>query len=124
MLLVGMGSLGLWLFTEPIISIFTNVEEVIGMGGIMLRFFIIAQIFSALSIVVSGVLAGGGETKPPLYYTVVSQWGILLPFSYILAYPAGWDVTGIWIAWLAGGVVEGMLTLRRYFKGTWKRTVV
>ena len=124
MLLVGMGSLGLWLFTEPIISIFTNVEEVIGVGGFMLRFFIIAQIFSALSIVVSGVLAGGGETKPPLYYTLISQWGILLPFSYILAYPAGWDVTGIWIAWLAGGVVEGMLTLRRYFKGTWKRTVV
>jgi putative MATE family efflux protein len=124
MFLVCSGSLVIWLFTETIVSFFTQAEDVIGMSSTMLRFFAFAQIFSALSIVVGGVLAAGGETKPPLYYTIIGQWGIMLLFAYILAYPVGLDVTGIWIAWVAGGTTQGVLTLRRYFKGTWKRTVV
>lgn len=124
MVLIGLGSLGIWLFTEMIISFFTQAEPVILMGASMLRFFAVAQIFSALSIVVGGVLAGGGDTRPPLYYTLIGQWGIMLVFSYVLSHPLGWDVTGIWIAWLAGSAVQGVLTLRRYFKGTWKRSLV
>ena len=70
------------------------------------------------------MLAGGGETRPSLYYTLISQWGVMLVFAYILAFPLGMDVEGIWIAWLAASVLQGLLTLKRYYKGTWKRAVV
>ncbi len=124
MILVVAGSAVIWTFTHAIAAAFTADEAVLDISGPMLRFFAIAQVFSALSIVASGVLSGGGETRPSLYYTLVSQWGIMLLFAYVLAFPLGLDVTGIWLAWLAAAALQGMLTLRRYFKGTWKRTVV
>ena len=124
MIVIGAGSALIWIFAQGIASVFTTDETVLGISSVMLRFFAIAQIFSALSIVASGVLAGGGETRPSLYYTLFSQWGIMLVFSYVLAFPLGLDVTGIWIAWLAAAVLQGLLTLRRFFKGTWKRAVV
>ncbi len=124
MIVIGAGSALIWIFAQGIAAVFTTDETVLGISSVMLRFFAIAQIFSALSIVASGVLAGGGETRPSLYYTLFSQWGIMLVFSYVLAFPLGLDVTGIWIAWLAAAVLQGLLTLRRFFKGTWKRAVV
>ena len=124
MVVIGAGSALIWIFAQGIAAVFTTDETVQGISSVMLRFFAIAQVFSALSIVASGVLAGGGETRPSLYYTLFSQWGIMLVFSYVLAFPLGLDVTGIWIAWLAAAVLQGLLTLRRFFKGTWKRAVV
>lgn len=114
----------IYLFANDIVSLFTTSPEVIHIGFVMLWFFSVAQIFSALSIVVGGVLAGGGETRPPLYYTIIGQWGVMLSLSYLLAFPFNLDVFGIWIAWLAGGLTQGILTYRRYLKGKWKVTVV
>ncbi len=124
MILIAAGSALIWLFANAIAAVFTTDETVLGISSVMLRFFAFAQVFSALSIVASGVLAGGGETRPSLYYTLISQWGVMLVFAYILAFPLGMDVEGIWIAWLAASVLQGLLTLKRYYKGTWKRAVV
>ena len=124
MILIAVSSTVLWIFTEAITAVFTADETVLDISFVMLRFFAIAQIFSSLSIVASGVLAGGGETRPSLYYTLISQWGIMLIFAYVLAFPIGLDVKGIWIAWLAASVLQGLLTLSRYYKGTWKRVMV
>jgi len=124
MILIAVSSTVLWIFTEAITAVFTTDKTVLDISFGMLRFFAIAQIFSSLSIVASGVLAGGGETRPSLYYTLISQWGIMLIFAYVLAFPIGLDVKGIWIAWLAASVLQGLLTLSRYYKGTWKRVMV
>lgn len=124
MSLIAGGGVLICLFANDIVTLFTESADVIDIGYTMLWFFAIAQTFSALSIVTSGVLAGGGETKPPLYYTINSQWLLMLPLAYLLAFSAGLDVLGIWIAWLAAGVLQGVLTFHRYLKGTWKRAVV
>ncbi len=111
-------------FAREIVDLFTDSVAVIDMGYIMLWFFTIAQVFSALSIVSAGVLAGGGETRPPLYYTILAQWVVMLPLSYILAFLFEMDTLGIWIAWLIGGIIQGVLVWASYLKGRWKRTVI
>lgn len=121
--IAGCGTLVL-VFASEIVSAFTTSTDVIVIGYEMLWFFTIAQLFSGLSIVAGGVMAGGGETRPPLYYTIIGQWGIMLPLSSILVFLAGFDTTGIWVAWMLGGMAQGIMTYRRYLKGTWKVTVV
>ncbi len=111
-------------FAREIVDLFTDSVAVIDMGYVMLWFFTIAQVFSALSIVSAGVLAGGGETRPPLYYTILAQWVVMLPLSYVLAFLFGMDTLGIWIAWLIGGIIQGVLVWASYLKGAWKRTVI
>ena len=111
-------------FAREIVDLFTNSSAVIEMGYIMLLYFTVAQVFSALSIVAGGVLAGGGETRPLLYYTIVAQWLVMLPLSYVLAFLLNLDVMGIWIAWFIGGAAQGVLAWARYRKGAWKQTVI
>ncbi len=119
----GIGACALF-FASEIVSAFTDAPVVTELGYTMLWFFTFAQFFSSLSIVTGGVMAGGGETRPPLYYTMVGQWGIMLPVSYILTFTSGLDVTGIWIAWFLGGFTQGILTYRRYLKGFWKVSLI
>ena len=104
-------------FAREIVDLFTDSVAVIDMGYVMLWFFTIAQVFSALSIVSAGILAGGGETRPPLYYTILAQWVVMLPLSCILAFLFGMDTLGIWIAWLIGGIIQGVLVLDVLSKG-------
>lgn len=111
-------------FAREIVDLFTDSAAVIDMGTVMLLYFTVAQVFSALSIVAGGVLAGGGETKPLLYYTIVAQWLVMLPLSYVLAFLLDMDAAGIWIAWFIGGAAQGILAWARYRKGAWKRTVI
>ena len=124
MMFIGFCAIIICIFAREIVDLFTDSVAVIDMGYIMLWFFTIAQVFSGLSIVAGGVLAGGGETKPPLYYTIVAQWLVMLPLSYILAFLFGMDTLGIWIAWLIGGIIQGVLVWARYLKGTWKKIVI
>ena len=111
-------------FAREIVDLFTDSAAVIEMGYIVLLYFTVAQVFSALSIVAGGVLAGGGETRPLLYYTIVAQWLLMLPLSYVLAFLLDMDVMGIWIAWFIGGVAQGILAWARYRKGAWKQTLI
>ena len=111
-------------FARDIVDLFTDSAAVIEMGYVMLLYFTAAQVFSALSIVAGGVLAGGGETRPLLYYTIVAQWLVMLPLSYVLAFLLDLDVAGIWIAWFIGGAAQGVMAWVRYRKGVWKQTVI
>ena len=112
------------IFAREIVDLFTDATAVIDMGYVMLLYITAAQVFSALSIVVGGVLAGGGETRPLLYYTIVAQWLLMLPLSYVMAFTLNMDATGIWIAWFIAGVAQGLLAWTRYRKGVWKQTVI
>lgn len=124
MTIITVCAIAICVFAREIVDLFTDAAAVLEMGYVMLLYVTVAQIFSALSIVTGGVLAGGGETKPFLYYTIVAQWLVMLPLSYVMAFTLSMDVTGIWIAWFIGGLLQGILAWARYRKGTWKQTVI
>jgi hypothetical protein len=60
------------------------------------------------------------RTVPALIYTLVSQWLIRLPIAYILAFPLGYDTTGLWITLVIFSALQGILTARKFLKGEWK----
>ncbi len=106
-------------FASQLIDVFTNDAEVIDVGTTMLRFFAVGQLFSAVSIASSGGLVGAGDTRPPLYYTIVSQWLLMLPLAWALMH-MGLDPVGAWMAWFVAPIVQAALTLQRFRSGKWK----
>ena len=114
----------LWLFAPTVIGIFTDDPAVVAVGGTMLRFFAVGQFFSTISITAGGGLIGAGDTRPPLYYTVISQWFLMLPLAWLLMRSAGLDPQGAWLAWAVAPVVQAALTLQRFRSGKWKRIEV
>lgn len=123
-LLLLLVNLAVFVLGEILVGVFTPSPEVLAVGGTMLRWFAVAQFFSALSIVCGGALTGGGDTKPPMYYTALSQWLILLPAATVLQFHTPLGLTGSWLAWTVAPIVQAALTYLRFRRGVWKLLTV
>lgn len=117
MLLLG---LPMALLATPYLELFTQEAEVVVIGVAYLWAIVLAEPFMALAITAGAGLRGAGDTRPALNYTLISQWLVRLPASYLLAFTLGLDTDGLWIALVAFSAVQGLLTVRRFAGGVWK----
>lgn len=107
-------------FARPILAIFTEASDVIAIGIVYLYAVALSEPFMCTAVAAGGGLQGAGDTVPALIYTLVSQWFIRLPVAYLLAFPLGYDTTGLWTALVIFSVLQGFLTTRKFLKGEWK----
>ncbi len=75
----------------------------------------------AVSIILSFALNGAGDTKKPMYATLVSMVMIQIPLGYFLPQYFGLGITGIWIAVIVGIIIQAVLLGMMYRSGSWKR---
>ena len=101
-------------------TLFTSEAQVIAVGITYLWAVAIAEPFMCSAIVSGGSLRGAGDTMPALYHTLIAQWLVRLPAAYILAFPLGFDVNGIWTALVIFSALQGFLTTRKFGEGGWK----
>ena len=111
-------------FGEFYLGLFTQEAAVLATGGAYLWALCLAEPFMALAIAAGAGLRGAGETRPTLNYTLVSQWLVRLPASYLLAFSLGLDTDGLWLALVLFSAVQGFLTMRRFGLGVWKTLTV
>lgn len=116
---MALASVFLFLSAEFIVAIFTDNADVLALGGLTLRWIAFEQFCNCISIVVSGVLSGAGDTRPSMRYTLISQWGIMLPLAFWLS-SGTMDVQGAWLAWGIAPALQTVLTLIRFRSGVWK----
>ena len=103
----------------PIARFFTADPAVAALAARVLRWFAVAQFFSALSICLQGALNGAGDTQPAMRYMLITQWGVMLPLAYVLlAYD--WIPEGPLLAWMLAPILSFALTLGRFRSGRWK----
>lgn len=107
-----------WLFSGPIMQVFTNDPGVVEAGKDYL--FIVSAFYIVFStmFVYNGVLRGAGDTLIPMFVTLFSLWVVRIPISWFLAQQMG--PKGIWwgipIAWAIGAFFSFL-----YFRmGKWK----
>lgn len=111
------GGLLLFLLADPLIRLFTPDEEAILLGAQVLRIVAFAEPFFAMSIVVTGVLRGAGDTRAPFLIGLATMWGVRITLSLLLVGRLG--LVGAWIAMAVELVVRGLLFLLRLLRGRW-----
>ena len=117
-MVVVVGMIMVW--AGPLASLFIAGPETAVLGARVLRWFAVAQFFSALSIATQGALTGAGDTAPAMLYTWVSQWLVMLPLAYFLLSVLGWSPDGALVAWALAPLISLALTWRRLQSGRWK----
>jgi putative MATE family efflux protein len=108
------------LFAPQIIAVFTDDSLVIAIGVVYLYALVLAEPFMCCAITAGGSLRGAGDTRPALYYTIVAQWLLRLPISYLLAFTLGFDTNGLWAGLIIFSLAQGLLTVRKFKQGHWK----
>lgn len=90
-------------------------EDLVAIGKIVtaLRIDAFAQIPLAFSLILAGALQGIGDTKSPLYSTIIGMWGIRVVGIYILGIGFNMDIAGVWLSILFDLTIRAIfLTLR------------
>lgn len=100
-LAVGM-ILTLLLFREPLARIFTPDEAAVALAVTLLLFGIIYQPADALQVATSNSLRATGEGKSLALVAFFSYFLVGLPLAYIMAFPVGLGVVGVWSAFPVG----------------------
>ncbi len=111
------GGVLLFLLAEPLITLFTPDADVIELGAQVLRIVAFAEPFFAMSIVITGVLRGAGDTKMPFLLGLASMWCVRITLSLLLTSRLG--LVGVWIAMAVELFVRGVLFLIRMLHSGW-----
>jgi len=84
-----------------------------------LRINALAEPFLALGMILTGALQGAGDTKTPMYVTLVCNWVIRIPIAYLLAIIFHLGPQGVWSAMVFSVIIQGFLIAWRYQSKSW-----
>jgi len=111
-------------FPGFLMRIFTNDPEVIGYGVVCLRIIALCQPFFASTMIQAGALRGAGDTRWPLYITIICMWGVRLLTAWFFVYVLDLGLMGAWFGMALDFIARGILMFIRFNRGDWKNIEV
>ncbi len=109
------------LVPEALLSIFGMEDpRVAGLGVQLLAFLSISGLFVTVALTYTGGLQGSGDTRSPLFISIISQVVIPLGLLAILQQMRGLEPTDVWTAILLGHAARCILSVARYRQGKWR----
>ncbi len=103
--------LGLFGLNDPVVQ---------SMGTQLLRWLSVSGLFITTALTYTGGLTGTGDTKGPLYITLVSQIGVPIGLLTVLQMLGPLEAWNVWLAILLGHVMRATLTVLRFKGGKWR----
>jgi putative MATE family efflux protein len=123
----GAACVGLAFFLVPrqLLAIFGMQEPaVVDIGTGLLRILSVSGLFISAALTYTGGLQGTGDTKSPLYISIVSQVLLPLGICYVIQQTGTLQPMHIWLAILAGHATRFGLSYFRFAQGKWRGIAV
>ena len=116
-------AVGLVFFFIPqqLLAIFGMTDpDVVVIGTELLRVLSISGLFISMALAYTGGLQGTGDTKSPLFISIISQ--VLLPVGicFVIQRTIGLEPIHIWLAILAGHFTRFLLSIIRFNQQRWR----
>jgi putative MATE family efflux protein len=97
---------------------------VVDLGKELLRYLSVSAFFITVALTYTGGLQGTGDTRSPLYITLVSQIVVPIGLCATLQAMGRLESSGVWTAILLGHVTRCVLTVGRFRQARWRTIVV
>jgi putative MATE family efflux protein len=113
------------LIPDLLLGVF-GIEDpnVVRLGTELLRFLSVSGFFITVALTYTGGLQGTGDTRSPLYITLVSQVVVPLGICFVLDRANMLQPSGVWTAILFGHFTRCALTVARFHQGKWRHITV
>jgi putative MATE family efflux protein len=125
--IAGAAVIGVFFFFVPrqLLAIFgMNDPAVSDIGVQLLRVLSVSGLLIAVALTYTGGLQGTGDTKSPLYISIVSQLVVPLGLCFIIQQIATLDPLDIWVAIFLGHATRCVLSVLRFNQGKWRHIAV
>lgn len=90
----------------------------------LLRFLSLSGVFIAVALTYTGGLQGTGDTRSPLYISMISQVILPLGMCFVIQQTGTLEATHIWMAILLGHMTRCLLSVLKFRQGRWRSIVV
>jgi putative MATE family efflux protein len=123
----GAAFLGVFFFFFPrqLLAVFgMNEPVVVEIGSQLLRVLSLSGLFIAVALTYTGGLQGTGDTKSPLYISIVSQILVPLGICFVIQQTGTLQPLHIWIAILIGHATRCLLSVLVFNQGKWRGIAV
>ena len=91
------------------------------LGRGLLRFLSVSGLFITVALTYTGGLQGTGDTRSPLYITLVAQVMLPLGVCFALQHWGTLHASGVWTAILLGHSTRCLLSVARFQQGKWRQ---
>jgi putative MATE family efflux protein len=110
---------------RPLLAVFGMDEpHVVELGVQLLGYLSVSGLFIAIALTYTGGLQGAGDTKSPLYISIVSQIVVPLGMCFLIQTYGTLEAGDIWLAIVLGHVTRAALSVARFRQGRWRGIVV
>jgi Na+-driven multidrug efflux pump len=121
----GFGGIFCLFFPRQLLAIFgMHDPTVVEIGVQLLRVLSVSGLFIAVALTYTGGLQGTGDTRSPLYISLVSQVIVPLGICSVIKGTGTLDPIDIWLAILAGHATRCVLSIIRFRQGKWRAIAV
>ena len=107
--------LGIFGMTEPLVA---------SIGSELLRYLSVSGFFITVALSYTGGLQGTGDTRGPLYISIVSQIAVPIGICTVLQAMRGLHPADIWLAIVLGHLTRAALSVLRFRQGRWRNIAV
>ena len=98
--------------------------NVVAIGVSLLRVLSVSGLFITTALTYTGGLQGTGDTKSPLFISIISQVVVPLGICFVARQLGELDPMHIWLAILAGHITRCALSVIRFRQGGWRNIEV
>jgi Na+-driven multidrug efflux pump len=113
------------LFSDQLLAAFGLTDPtVVSIGRQLLRYLAVSGLFITVALTYTGGLQGTGDTKSPLFITLVAQIGVPLGLCFYLQATNQLQASGIWLAIVLGHFTRCVLSAARFHQGKWRHIQV
>ncbi|HEU4835675.1 MAG TPA: MATE family efflux transporter [Pyrinomonadaceae bacterium] len=108
-------------FPRQLLAIFgMHDPAVVELGVQLLRVLSVSGLMIAVALTYTGGLQGTGDTRSPLYISIISQLIVPLGTCFVIKETGTLDPIDIWLAILAGHTTRCILSVIRFRQGKWR----
>jgi putative MATE family efflux protein len=107
--------LGVFGMTEPLVT---------DLGEELLMYLSVSGFFITVALSYTGGLQGTGDTRSPLFISIVSQIGVPIGLCLIFQAAGGLEPHEIWLAIVFGHLTRAVLSVTRFKQGKWRQIAV
>jgi len=112
-------------FPKQLLALFgMHDPAVVTIGVQLLHVLSVSGLFIAVALTYTGGLQGTGDTKSPLYISIISQMIVPLSICFVIKYTSTLNPIDIWIAILIGHATRCVLSIWRFNQGKWRDIAV
>lgn len=96
-------------FAHRLASLYTTDSQVVSSAMPLFWICSLLILADAAFVVQASAMTGLGDTRTPMWVSIVCNWGIGMPAAYLLAFPLGHGAIGLWLGRAIASVTSGLL---------------